>query len=66
MKQMNTAQRRENKIHRTKTEQQNTPHEDGTIKYTVRRRKIKTNKYVKITLINDKEKQFGGVILGQN
>jgi hypothetical protein len=54
---MNTTQRRENKIHRTKTRQQNTPHEDGTTKYTVRRRKIKTNKYVKITLIYYKEKE---------
>jgi hypothetical protein len=44
----------------------NTPHKDGTNKYTVRIREIKTNKYVKITLIyyNEKEKQFGGMILG--
>jgi hypothetical protein len=58
---MNTAQRQNNKIHLTKTGQQNTPHEDETIKYTVRKREIKTKKYVKITLIyyNDKEKQFG-------
>ena len=47
----------------------NTPHKDGTTKYTVQRREIKTSKYVKITLIyynNEKEKQFGGMILGQN
>ena len=45
----------------------NTPHKDGTTKYTGQRREIKTNKYVKITLIyyNEKKKQFGGMILGQ-
>jgi hypothetical protein len=44
----------------------NTPHKDGTTKYTVLKREIKTNNYVKITLIyyNEKEKQFRGMILG--
>jgi hypothetical protein len=59
---MNTAQKRENKIHRTETAQQNTPHKDGIINNT------KPNKYVKnhTYLITRKKKQFGGVILGQD
>jgi hypothetical protein len=59
---MNTAQRRENKIQRTKTKQQNTPHKDGTTKNIVQRREIKTKKYVKITLIyyNEKENKLEG------
>jgi hypothetical protein len=65
---MNTAQRRKNKIHHTKTGQQNTQHKNRTTKYIVHRREIKTKKYVKITLIyyNKKEKQFGGITSGQN
>jgi uncharacterized protein (DUF1684 family) len=65
---MNTAQRREHKLHRTKTGQQNTSYEDGATKYIIRRQEIKTNKYVKITRIYyyEKEKQFRGGISGQN
>jgi hypothetical protein len=43
--------------HCTKTRKQNTPHKDETTKYTIQRKKIKTNKYVKITLINYNEKE---------
>jgi hypothetical protein len=37
----------------------NTPHKNGTIKYTIQIWEIKTNKYMKITLIyrNKKEKK---------
>jgi hypothetical protein len=48
--------KKENKIHRKKTRQQNTPHEDETTKHTVRRREIKTKKYVKIILFYYKKK----------
>jgi hypothetical protein len=49
---MNIVQRRKNKNAAQRRDQ----------------RKIKTNKYVKISLIyyNEKEKQFGRMILGQN
>jgi hypothetical protein len=49
---MNIVQRRKNKNAAQRRDQ----------------REIKTNKYVKISLIyyNEKEKQLGGMILGQN
>jgi hypothetical protein len=54
----NTAQRRKNKYIAQRRDNQIHP----------TRREIKTNKYVKITIIyyNEKETQFGGMILGQN